>query len=159
MTLVFASLGVPIERATVIALSFRGLTFWLPLAIGFVLLRRLKTFKTGRICQHRGMEHPPGCHPDCGDGHHRCAVGLTPALHNRLVLLEQYSPIWCGCGWPPHIRTGRFRLTDPRQWLVEAQAPGVGADRDHFDHLGARAPVQRIGLRRGNPGERRWRPG
>ena len=36
MTLVFTSLGVPIEHATVIALAFRGLTFWLPLGIGFI---------------------------------------------------------------------------------------------------------------------------
>ena len=42
MTLTFASLGVPIESATVISLAFRGLTFWLPLGIGFILLRRLK---------------------------------------------------------------------------------------------------------------------
>lgn len=44
MTLVFTSLGVPAERATVIALSFRGLTFWLPLFIGFLLLQRVRSF-------------------------------------------------------------------------------------------------------------------
>lgn len=40
MALAFASLGVPIATATVVALSFRGLTFWLPLMIGFFTLRR-----------------------------------------------------------------------------------------------------------------------
>jgi len=44
MTLVFASLGVPIERAAVITLAFRGLTFWLPMAAGFVILRRVPSF-------------------------------------------------------------------------------------------------------------------
>lgn len=44
MTLVFASLGLPIERAGVITLAFRGLTFWLPMAVGFVILRRLRSF-------------------------------------------------------------------------------------------------------------------
>jgi len=40
MTLVFASLGIPASGAAVIALAFRGLTFWLPLAVGFFLFRR-----------------------------------------------------------------------------------------------------------------------
>jgi uncharacterized membrane protein YbhN (UPF0104 family) len=44
MTLVFTSLGIPAERATIVSLSFRGLTFWLPLLIGFILFQRLKTF-------------------------------------------------------------------------------------------------------------------
>jgi glycosyltransferase 2 family protein len=46
MTLVFASLGVPIDKATIIALTYRGLTFWLPMFIGFLLLRRTRTFRT-----------------------------------------------------------------------------------------------------------------
>jgi uncharacterized protein (TIRG00374 family) len=45
MTLVLSSLGVPVEKATLIALSFRGLTFWLPLTIGFFLLRRSRSFR------------------------------------------------------------------------------------------------------------------
>ena len=44
MTLVFASLGIPIERAAVITLAFRGVTFWLPMAVGFVILRRVRSF-------------------------------------------------------------------------------------------------------------------
>jgi hypothetical protein len=42
--LVLASLGVPAEKAAVIALAFRGLTFWLPFGIGSFLLRRVKSF-------------------------------------------------------------------------------------------------------------------
>jgi hypothetical protein len=42
--LVLASLGVPAEKAAVIALAFRGLTFWLPFGIGFFQLRRVKSF-------------------------------------------------------------------------------------------------------------------
>jgi len=47
MALVYTSLGVGAEGATVIALAFRGLTFWLPFGAGFLLLRRLKTFRAG----------------------------------------------------------------------------------------------------------------
>jgi uncharacterized membrane protein YbhN (UPF0104 family) len=48
MTLVYTSLNVPAAEATAVALAFRGLTFWLPLAIGFFLLRRLKSFGTDK---------------------------------------------------------------------------------------------------------------
>jgi uncharacterized protein (TIRG00374 family) len=44
MVLVFTSLGVPLAQATVITLAFRGLSFWLPLAIGFLLVRRVRSF-------------------------------------------------------------------------------------------------------------------
>lgn len=44
MVLVFSSLGVASESALVITLAFRGLTFWLPLALGALVLRKLKSF-------------------------------------------------------------------------------------------------------------------
>jgi uncharacterized protein (TIRG00374 family) len=40
MTLVYTSLGVPGESALVVTLAFRGLSLWLPLALGFFFLRR-----------------------------------------------------------------------------------------------------------------------
>ncbi len=46
MVLVFQSLGIPAAIATIVALAFRGIGFWLPFLIGFLVLRRLKTFKT-----------------------------------------------------------------------------------------------------------------
>jgi uncharacterized protein (TIRG00374 family) len=45
MTLVYTSLGVHAEPATLIVLSFRGLTFWLPTLVGFLLLRRLRSLR------------------------------------------------------------------------------------------------------------------
>jgi uncharacterized membrane protein YbhN (UPF0104 family) len=45
MTLVYTSLGVAAEPATLIVLSFRGLTFWLPMFAGFLLLRRLRSLR------------------------------------------------------------------------------------------------------------------
>ena len=39
MTATFVSLGVPLERAAVVVLAYRGLSFWLPLAVGFCALR------------------------------------------------------------------------------------------------------------------------
>ncbi len=39
MTAVFVSLGVPLERAAIVVLAYRGLSFWLPLCVGFIALR------------------------------------------------------------------------------------------------------------------------
>lgn len=44
MPVVFGSLGIPYTTATITVLAFRGLSLWLPLAIGFIFLRSLKVF-------------------------------------------------------------------------------------------------------------------
>lgn len=44
MALVLTSLSVPGYTATTVSLAFRGLTFWLPMFLGFLLLRRTKSF-------------------------------------------------------------------------------------------------------------------
>jgi uncharacterized protein (TIRG00374 family) len=41
MTLALRSLGIPLASATLITLSFRGFTFWLPLLVGFISFRFL----------------------------------------------------------------------------------------------------------------------
>ncbi|MEN6371824.1 MAG: lysylphosphatidylglycerol synthase transmembrane domain-containing protein [Armatimonadota bacterium] len=45
MTLVYTSLGIPAEASTLVALSFRGLTFWLPLGIGFLMVHRIRSLE------------------------------------------------------------------------------------------------------------------
>lgn len=45
MTLTFISFGVAGVPAAAITLAFRGLIFWLPMLLGFVLLRKVKTFE------------------------------------------------------------------------------------------------------------------
>lgn len=44
ISLVFISLGVPAVIAVTIAVAFRGLNVWLPLAIGFFLINRVRAF-------------------------------------------------------------------------------------------------------------------
>ncbi len=44
MALVFLSVAVPLTTSLVITVAFRGLNVWLPLAIGFFLLPRVRTF-------------------------------------------------------------------------------------------------------------------
>jgi uncharacterized protein (TIRG00374 family) len=45
MALIFISLGIPKSKAIVITFTFRGLNFWLPLLIGSLVLRRVRTFR------------------------------------------------------------------------------------------------------------------
>jgi len=44
MAVVFASFGTPLISATAISLIFRAYNFWLPLGLGFVFLRFLRSF-------------------------------------------------------------------------------------------------------------------
>ena len=41
MALVYSSVGVPVARALVISVAFRGINAWLPVALGFLLVRRV----------------------------------------------------------------------------------------------------------------------
>ena len=45
VVLAYESLGMPAAQATAVTLAFHGLSAWLPIFIGFLLLRRLKTFR------------------------------------------------------------------------------------------------------------------
>ena len=98
MTLVFTSLGVPIERATVISLAFRGLTFWLPLGIGFILLRRLKSFGAKESTKTETWGVRLVALLTAGMGIIDVFSGITPSLHNRVRILEQYSPFGVDIG-------------------------------------------------------------
>lgn len=49
MILVFVSMGVPAAKATITALAFRGLTYWLPMLLGFLTVRRLRLFNKGEL--------------------------------------------------------------------------------------------------------------
>ncbi|MFB3765315.1 MAG: YbhN family protein [Methanotrichaceae archaeon] len=45
MAIAYSSLGVQGATATVVVLAFRGLDFWLPMLIGFFLLRKARLFR------------------------------------------------------------------------------------------------------------------
>ena len=47
MALIFISLGIPLDKALAITIAFRGLNLWLPIAIGFFLLPRVRSFGAG----------------------------------------------------------------------------------------------------------------
>jgi phosphatidylglycerol lysyltransferase len=93
MALTWSSLGIPAGVATVVALAFRGLTFWLPLLVGFFLLQRLRSFRTTErvrpdVWSVRIVAILTGLM-----GVVNVFSGATPTLRARMLLLEQILPL------------------------------------------------------------------
>ena len=97
MTVFLQSFGVPSGAAAVISLSFRGLTFWIPLGLGFVTLRRTQTFSAS---QEPALRLPwsntvivaallVGAAGVIG-----IASWLGPEVPSRVALVSPYLPSW-----------------------------------------------------------------
>ena len=93
MALVYTSLGVPAAVATTVALAFRGLTFWIPLLIGFILLRGVKSFKAEERSLAESWTVRLIALLTALMGVINVLSTVTPSLMNRLQLLEKYSPL------------------------------------------------------------------
>ena len=93
MTLTYTSLGVPAETAAIVSLAFRGLTFWLPLALGFVLIQRTRTFggRERSLAEAWGVRLVALLTALMGVVNLLSTV--TPSLIPRLQLIENYLPL------------------------------------------------------------------
>jgi phosphatidylglycerol lysyltransferase len=98
MPLVFVSLGIPLAEATVVSLAFRGTTFWLPLILGFLLLRRLPLFSKTEQSAATAHEHNLAALAVMLMGIINVLSGITPAIAARVQILAQLSPL--------HVRWG-----------------------------------------------------
>ncbi|MEZ4729331.1 MAG: flippase-like domain-containing protein [Caldilineaceae bacterium] len=93
MPVIYTSLGLPLATATVISLTFRGLTFWLPMLAGFFLLRRLKLFTAAeRSLAEREQPHLVAV-ATATMGIVNLLSGATPGFAERMRLLAQVSPL------------------------------------------------------------------
>ena len=93
MALVLISFGVPAATAAAIALVFRGLTFWLPFALGFGTLRLLPTFVPGE--RERVSSFAPrvaGVLVGIA-GMVNIVSAVTPGIAGRVALLESVMPM------------------------------------------------------------------
>ncbi|HEV8338932.1 MAG TPA: flippase-like domain-containing protein [bacterium] len=93
MTLVYTSLGFPPEQATLIALGFRGLTLWLPMAVGFAFLRRLRSFAVEVETRTAAWSVRGAALLTAAMGVVNVLSAVLPALPQRLVVLERFSPL------------------------------------------------------------------
>ena len=93
MPVIYVSLGVPVATATVISLTFRGLSFWLPTLVGFVLLRRLRTFSAPERSLAETEQPHVAAVITAIMGLINLLSGATPALMDRVRILATYSPL------------------------------------------------------------------
>jgi phosphatidylglycerol lysyltransferase len=98
MALVFTSLGVPAAQAATVALAFRGLSFWLPLLIGFIILRKVKTFRADERSVAEGWSVRIVAILTALMGLINVLSAVTPSLANRLQVLEKISPFYVRYG-------------------------------------------------------------
>jgi phosphatidylglycerol lysyltransferase len=92
MALVYTSLGVRAETATVVSLAFRGLTFWLPLVLGFFLLRRVRSFRPQQSAIAGLWIVRLAAVLTAAMGVVDVISAVTPALSSRISLLAYFLP-------------------------------------------------------------------
>ncbi|MCC6148318.1 MAG: lysylphosphatidylglycerol synthetase family protein [Anaerolineaceae bacterium] len=91
--LVFVSLGVPANQALIITLAFRGLTFWIPFLIGFILLRRMRIFNPQAKPVSDTWSLRVVSWLTAVMGVVNILSALTPALQERIRVLRMFSPL------------------------------------------------------------------
>jgi len=93
MTLVFTSLGIPAGSAAVISLTYRGLSFWLPLLVGFLLLHRMRSFSTQESSLAKSWNVRLAALLTALMGLINLVSAVTPTMPRRLALVRQYIPL------------------------------------------------------------------
>ena len=93
MALTFTSLGIPGAVATTVALAFRGLTFWLPMILGFFAVQRMRTIGDNQrsLTETWGVRFAAMLVALMGMINVFSAV--MPSQADRLKLLESFSPL------------------------------------------------------------------
>ncbi|MCB8944566.1 MAG: lysylphosphatidylglycerol synthetase family protein [Ardenticatenaceae bacterium] len=91
--LVYTSFGIRSDMGVLITFAFRGLTFWLPMMIGFVVLRQLQMFRgSGRSLATAGQVRLLAFLTALM-GLLNVLAALRPALLDPITTLTNYSPV------------------------------------------------------------------
>jgi phosphatidylglycerol lysyltransferase len=94
MPLVFISLGVSHSVAILVTLAYRGLSFWLPLLVGFILLHRVKSFGVEERSQARLWDIRLVASLTALMGIINILSAVRPSLASRAALIEKYLPLF-----------------------------------------------------------------
>ena len=98
MPIIYSSLGLSAAAATVLTLTFRGLSFWLPLLIGFILLQRLRIFHAPERSLAQASHPYVLAWLTAAMGLLNVFSALTPALVERTTILEVLAPLEVSSG-------------------------------------------------------------
>jgi phosphatidylglycerol lysyltransferase len=93
MVLVYGSLGIPQDVAVIVSLAFRGLAFWLPLGLGFISIRRVKSFGIGERSRAEGWSVRLIALFTALLGVLNVFSAVTPAQADRLALIDPLLPL------------------------------------------------------------------
>lgn len=93
MALVYSSLGIPGAVATTVALAFRGLTFWIPMLLGFISVQQLRTFDPHQRTLAETWSVRIIAILVALMGFINVLSAVTPSISYRMAILEKYSPL------------------------------------------------------------------
>jgi phosphatidylglycerol lysyltransferase len=93
MALTFTSLGISGAVATTVVLAFRGLTFWIPMLLGFFAVQRMQIFGPAQRTLTEAWSVRFAAILVALMGIINVLSAVTPSLAERLALLEQFSPL------------------------------------------------------------------
>jgi phosphatidylglycerol lysyltransferase len=93
MTLAFTSLGIPTAVAATVVLAFRGLTFWIPMLLGFFAVQRMHTISPTRITLTETWGVRFAAILVALMGAINVISAVTPSLSDRIKVLETFSPL------------------------------------------------------------------
>ncbi len=152
MALTFTSLGVPGAVAATVAIAFRGLTFWIPMLLGFLAIQRLRVVGTSRSFAHRDVGSAHCGRPGRLDGRDQRAVGGDAVA---FPAPSEAGAVFAARGTtrgPPYGGAFRIRLAHVGGKPGAAKACSVAARSRGARYFGGESPRQGTGLRRSHAG-------
>ena len=91
--LMYASLGMAVDQGVIITFAFRGVTFWVPMLTGFLLLRQLQMFGgRGRTLAESGQARLASVLTALM-GLINVISAIQPSLLEPIAALTQFSPL------------------------------------------------------------------
>jgi phosphatidylglycerol lysyltransferase len=93
MALTFTSLGVNAAVATAVVLAFRGLTFWMPMALGFFAVQRMQLFSSSQRTLTEIWSVRFTAILVALMGLVNVLSAVTPSMAERIAILERYLPL------------------------------------------------------------------
>jgi phosphatidylglycerol lysyltransferase len=93
MALTFTSLGISGAVAATVVLAFRGLTFWIPMLLGFFAVQRMQMFDANQRTLTETWSVRFAAILVALMGIINVLSAVTPSLADRLSLLERFSPL------------------------------------------------------------------